>query len=407
MLIYSLIVSVNAYLTAGVFYSGFLAHTGMDASQVGLVAAIPFLANLFCIFSADLLGRFRKRKVLLICARFLYHTLNILTVTVLPYVVKDVNARTVSFCAIVFVAGIINALSQPGITELHLSNIPGEIRSDYFAYVQTLGAGVAGAAILLLAFLQDRLAEANPEIFTWIRIIAYVLALLDVVFMALPSEPEYKRTEKVKLSNAFRLPLKNRKYMWSILFVSLWTFTRSFAVANIIDNYLTVTSRVPYIFICAINASYTLFLIFFQRPWKKLIRRTSWFKTFAIAAILHSPTTILYAFTNSVNFIPVMLIVRLTQHVIGVGANVAFANLPYVNMPEENRTDYMSFNYIAQNLSSFIGMSLGTLWIRLIGVNYFTFFGVNITGPQQLLLFQGVLQFLVPLFILLSIKKLE
>ena len=102
-----------------------------------------------------------------------------------------------------------------------------------------------------------------------------------------------------------------------------------------------------------------------------------------------------------------MLIVRLTQHVIGVGANVAFANLPYVNMPEENRTDYMSFNYIAQNLSSFIGMSLGTLWIRLIGVNYFTFFGVNITGPQQLLLFQGVLQFLVPLFILLSIKKLE
>ena len=407
VMIYSLINSVNSYLTAGVFYSGFLAHTGMDASQVGLVAAIPFLANLFCIFSPDLLGRFRKRKAVLICARFMYHTLNILTVTLLPYVVKDVSVRTVSFCAIVFAAGVINALSLPGITELHISNIPGELRSDYFAYVQTIGAGVAGAAILLLAFLQDRLAAANPEIFTWIRIIAYALALLDVVFMALPSEPEYRRTEKVKLSNTFRVPLKNRKYMWTMLFVFLWTFTQTFAVTNIIDNYLTVTSHVPYIFICAINASYTLFLIFLQRPWKKLIRRTSWFRTFAIAAILHSPTTLLYAFTNSVNYIPLMLTVRLTQHVIGVGANITAANLAFVNMPEENRTEYMSFYYIAVNLSSFIGMSLGTLWIRLIGANYFTLFGVNITGPQQLLLFQGLLQFLVPLFILLSIKKLE
>ena len=407
VMIYSLINSVNSYLTAGVFYSGFLAHTGMDASQVGIVAAIPFLANLFCIFSSDILGRFRKRKAVLICARFTYHTLNILTVTLLPYVVKDVGARTVSFCAIIFAAGIINALSLPGITELHISNIPGELRSDYFAYVQTIGAGVAGASILILAFLQDRLAEANPEVFTWIRIIAYVLALLDVVFMALPSEPEYRRTEKVKLSNALKLPLKNKKFKWAMLFVFLWTFTQSFAVANIIDNYLTVDSHVPYIFICAINASYTLFLIFLQRPWKKLIRRTSWFRTFAIAAILHSPTTLLYAFTNASNFIPVMLTVRLTQHVIGVGANVTAANLAFVNMPEENRTEYMAFYYIALNLSSFVGMSLGTLWIRMIGSGYFTLFGVNITGPQQLLLFQGLFQFLVPLFMLLSMKKLE
>ena len=407
MMIYCLIVSVNSYLTAGVFYSGFLAHTGMDASQVGIVAAIPFLANLFSFFSSDILGRFKKRKAILIAARITYHTLNILTVTLLPYVISDVGTRTVAFCITIFAANVVNALSIPGISEFHLGNLPNEIRGDYFAFVQTIGAGAAGASILILAFLQDRLSAANPAIFTWIRILAYVLALIDVVFMALPKEPEYRRTVRVKLVNAIKIPIKNKKFMWTLLFASLWLFTQGFAVANIIDNYLTVTSGVPYIFICAINASYTLFLIIFQRPWKRLITRTSWHRTFAIAAILHSPTTLLYAFTNSSNFIPVMLTVRLTQHVIGVGANITFANFVYSNMPEENRSEYMSFYYITTNLSSFLGMSLGTLWIRLIRANYFTLFGVNITGPQQLLLFQSILQFLVPLSMLFSMKKLE
>ena len=407
IMIYYLLTSVNSYLTAGVFYSGFLAHTGLDAAQVGIVAAIPFLANLFCIFSPNLLARFRKRKAVLVFFRFMFHTLNILTVTLLPYVISDPQARVISFCLVVFVANVMNAISIPGISELHIASVPEELRGDYFAYVQTLGAGTSGAIILVLAFLQDKLAAANPEVFTWIRFFAYGLALIDVIFMALPREPEYLRTEKIRLVNVIKLPFRDKKFIWTMLFVFLWTFTQSFAVANIIDNYLTVDSGVPYIFICAINASYTLFLILFQRPWKRFIRRSSWFRVFAVAAILHAPTTFLYAFTNSVNFIPVMLTVRLIQHVIGVGVNVTGSNLIYVNMPEENRTEFMSFYFIISNLSSFLGMALGTLWIRLAGDSSFMLFGVNITGPQQLLLVQSVLQFIVPFCMMRSMKKLE
>jgi hypothetical protein len=407
IMVYCLLNSVNSYLTAGVFYSGFLAHTGLDAAQVGIVAAIPFLANLFCVFSPNLLARFRKRKAVLVLLRFMFHTLNILTVTLLPYVITDPGARTVSFCLVIFAANVMNAVSVPGISEMHIYSVPDELRGDYFAYVQTISAGTSGVIILALAMLQDKLAEANPEIFTWIRFFAYGLALIDLLFMVLPKEPEYVRTEKIRLVNVVKLPFRDKRFLWTMLFVFLWTFTRTFAVANIIDNYLTVDSGVPYIFICAINASYTLFLIFFQRPWKRYIRRTSWFRAFALAAILHAPTTFLYAFVNSANFIPVMLTVRLTQHVIGVGVNVTGSNIIYVNMPEENRTEFMSFYFIVSNLSSFLGMALGTLWIRLVKDWSFTLFSVNITGPQQLLLIQSVLQFAVPFAMMRSMKKLE
>ena len=407
VMIYSLINSVNSYLTAGVFYSGFLASVGMNASQVGIVAAIPFLANLFSIFSAGLLGRFRRRRGVLVAFRAGFHTLNILAVTLLPYIIKDGTGRTVAFCAAVFAAGVLNALSLPGITEIHISVVPDRIRSDYFAYVQTINATVAGIIIIIVAFIQDSLAAANPQVFTWIRIFAYVLAMLDVIFMALPPEPEYRRTEKQNAADVFRLPFRCKPFIWTLFFMFLWNMTQMFAVANIIDNYFTVDSGVPYIFICAINASYSLFLLFLQKPWKRMIARTSWAWTFAVAAILHAPTTLLYAFTNSGNFWGIMLAVRLTQHVIGVGLNVTFANLAFVNMPVENRTSYMSFYFIAANLSSFLGMGLGTLWISAVGGNYFTLFGVNITGPQQLLLIQSFLQLVVPLSMMLSMKRLN
>ena len=59
----------NIFIT-GIFYTGFLTMYGMSITDTGIITFIPFIANLFGIFSNKILGRFpRPKKILLTAVR--------------------------------------------------------------------------------------------------------------------------------------------------------------------------------------------------------------------------------------------------------------------------------------------------------------------------------------------------
>ena len=51
----------NVFIT-GIFYTGFLTMYGISITGAGIVTFIPYIANLFSIFSSKILSRFKRRK---------------------------------------------------------------------------------------------------------------------------------------------------------------------------------------------------------------------------------------------------------------------------------------------------------------------------------------------------------
>ncbi len=401
MLLSSIIVTINSFLTSGFFLTGFLIANDIDIVNAGIISFIPFVANSFSIFSPIILERFEKRRLILSLGRSLNYFFGILGVTVLPLFVHDKGIKVVIFAVLMFLAGVSNALTVSGYAAWQINFIPNKVRADYISYNQTYSFAVTAGVIVLSSVIADKLegsAYENKVLYA-IRFFGLFLAILDVIILSSPKEYPYTRSTKTKLKNVFTLPFKNKPFIYTMVIVFAWTFVQNLTY-SLLDYYLLNDVGVKYTFISFINAFYAIFLFTCSRYWKKVLNKYSWFRTFAFSAILLAPTTFLYAFVTADTYLVIMTIVRFTQHFVGVGLNLTFANMVYVNLPQEDRTNYTSFHQFGANISAFIGIMAGTSFVALTENYILNVWGYSFTSVQMLILIQAILQLVVAYLVL-------
>ena len=89
---------------------------------------------------------------------------------------------------------------------------------------------------------------------------------------------------------------------------------------------------------------------------------------------------------------------------MGATANVAAQNIPFINAPRENQSNYISFNAITSNLGAFLGVSLGTAFIKYNPSLDWNVFGFRFCNVQVLLLMWAAFQVIVPAVTMLLLK---
>ena len=403
MMISTALTSCITYLTVGIFYTGFLTANDINLVNVGIITFIPFIANLFTIFSPLVLEKLVRRKKALAFAKLAYYSLYILAVTVMPYFIEDTGLKLTVFIALIFVANVINSIFVSGYTAWQSNFLPPQVRADFFAYSQTISAFVGGVVAILLAIAADSLKGSAYEITVIyaIRYFAYFLAVLDVIVLSLPKEYEYSKSAKIDIKNVFRFPFTNKKFLITMLFVLGWNFSYSITSGSL-DYYLLNNVGVNYFTVYLVNLIYFVFLLVCSPAWKKVIKKFYWFDAYAIALILNGATYIIYScVTNSALFV----VVRMLQHITGVGVNISFANMVYVNLPENDRSYYVSFNLLVTNLGSFLGLMFGTAFNAILGDNTLTIAGTELVNVQILLLIQAFAMIINAIIVFALSKK--
>lgn len=391
-------VSMITWLSTGLFYTSFLTANGINIVEAGILAFIPYIANCFSIFSPSILERFKRRKMILALSRFAYYTLNLLAVTLLPYFVSDQSMKMTLFVMIVFAANIIQAIFSGGYSVWHLSFIPDEVRVDYFS-ANTLISAVLGCGTSLAAsIIADVLTGSAYEeaIIVILRIVAYALGILDVILLSLPKEFPYKQESKPRLRDIFVKPISHKPFLLTMVIIAGYNFFLHLPTSSL-NYYLRNDVGVEYTLTSIINAIYPLFIFLFLPFWQKILRKAGWMKAFAIGEALHVPTTLLYSFVDKGNYLWLLPTVRLAQHFFGVGRNVAYANLMYLNMPESDRTNYVSFHALVLNGAGFLGAMAGTAFIDAFPNAYINLFGFPFGNVQMQLWIQMFGQILVPI----------
>ncbi|MGM9663684.1 MAG: MFS transporter [Eubacteriales bacterium] len=380
--------SIAAQFTGGVFYTGFLLLYGIDVVSIGILTFIPSLACLLNIFSPSILERFRKRKWLLAGVRILTNTINILGITFLPVLVRENRARIIGFIVIVALANSISALFGSGYSAWHAKFLTEDTRSTYFMFSGCINSLTVYLFALIGSVITDKLAGSPGQLsmMTTLRIISYILTLVDTLLLCIPKEYEYETSgEKVKLADVFTKPVRNKAFFCSMIILFLYGFTTNMPNATI-NAYLIDDVHISYTFMNAINATYFIFFIVFGKMWNKFIAENTWFRALAIACVLQGATYLVYAFVNEENSSWLYLAVRLSQHVLGVVMNTIIASLPYINLPEKDRTNYLSFYLIVNSLAAFSGMMFGTLFTSLMGDRALNFFGFPLSAAPLLLI---------------------
>lgn len=406
MLISGVMSGLVGQLSSGLFYTGFLLGHGIDIVDIAIITFIPYITCFLNIFSPWILEHFKKRKLILAIGKFLYYFTNIVGITLLPELIEDPEARLAGFIAIVVISNSINALFSSGYSAWQANFLPDDVRMDYFTSSGCINSLLSYIIVLGVSVITDSLKDSPEQLtmITLLRWIAFALAIVDCLIQLIPKEYPYLQKAKTKISNIFVLPIKNKRFLLTILIIAAYTFATNLPNATL--NTYVLEIGVSYTLVNGINALYFLFFIFFSKMWKKFIAKHYWFRAFAFAMLMQAVTYYMYAFVTA-DTIWLYVVVRLLQHIFGVVMNSIVASLPYVNLPEEDRTNYMSFHTIVSNMAAFLSMMLGTMVTSYMehGSGALNIFGISFTSTQILLFACAAAQCLVAGMTLLLSKK--
>ncbi|HPB16505.1 MAG: MFS transporter [Clostridia bacterium] len=390
----SILSSLASQLSGGIFYTGFLLSFGINIVNIGIITFVPTITRLLAMFSPLILERFRSRKILLTVLGILANIINILGITLLPNIILSESGRVIGFTLLVTLSSAISSIIDPGYAAWHTSFLPNDIRADYFTLSSGINSFLSQGIVLVLSLITDSFAGSprQLEIITGFRYAALILAILHILVLAIPKEYPYERSSsKVRVSDIFTLPFQNKKFLWTVLLVGFYYLGSSLSNASI-NIFLLQDVGISYSQINLINAVYFMFFIFFGKMWKKFLKKHSWFKTFAFVMLMQGPTYLMYAFVTPENFTWLWFTVRLIQHVLGVAANTVLASMLYVNLPNKDQTNYISFYNITVHMSIFFSMMLGTFFLSGIGDNVINIFSFKMAGVPILLALTGISQ---------------
>ena len=409
MLVTAMLSGAVSWLTGGLFYTSFLTENGIDLVKIGIVSSVPFIASCFSVFSPSILERIEKRRWPLFAARFTYYTLNILGVTVMPRLVHDESTKLALFLIIILAANIINALFSSGYTVWHLNFIPDDVRAAYFTISSTASSFVGIGTGFVSAIIADSFAS-SPHAYTIILVLrytAYILGAFECWLYTRPVEYPYRHLGvKVRLSDIIRRPLSSRKFMYTMGIMALWAFFTN--TANASRNYYLLNSiGMKHTYYMLMNFTYTFFQLALMKYTRRVIARFGWLKTFAVSALVYSIPIFACSFVNAANYLWLYTAVRFSQHAAGMFMNTSYSNVLYINMPEEDRTNYMAFYTLAVNIFSLLGTEAGTLFVGLFPNMNLNFFGAGLCNVQVLMWIETLGYLIVPALVLMNLKKLS
>lgn len=381
----------NVFIT-GIFYTGFLSMYGISITGVGIITFIPYVASCLSVFSSMVLERIKRRKPILLASKILFYALYILATTLMPRFVVDPQARLIWFIVILFVAYAEYALFSPGFTPWFYCFYPqdNERRTRYIVLNQIFSSVMSSAVLLLSGLLTDAVSGSayQNQLILGFRYFAFILVLVDVGMQACAKEYPYPESPKLRFSQVFTLPFRYRKFLLCILLTFYWNY-----VANLNNGlwqyHLLNHMGFSYTLINSMSVMYTIILVATTPLWQKVLRRYSWIKTFGIANLIWVPTEVLFFFmTKESTWLYVPMCVW--QNIISVGMNFSYANVLYMNLPEENSTAHIAFYSIGVNLFAFLGLMTGTCISSITGDVPMILMGMEIYAVQFTTLMRAV-----------------
>ena len=382
----------NVFIT-GIFYTGFLSMYGISITGVGIVTFIPYIASCFSVFSPLILKHFKKRKAILLASKLYFYAMYIVATNVMPLFVTDPDARLVWFVVILFLAYSVNAMFSPGITSWFARFFPSQTqrRAHFFVLNQVFSAVLSSTVLMVSSLLMDSVAglPIHDTLIVGLRYFAFLLVVADVALQARAIEYPSPEAPRLRLRDVFTLPFKYKKFMRCMIFMFVWNFTSTLN-AGLWNYHLLNHLGYSYTVINSCSAIYVVILLLTNRYWEKFLQKYSWIKTFGLACIFMGLPELLH-YNLRVGTEWLFVVTVLIQNAMSVPLNFSYANVLYMNLPEENATAHIAFNTIGCNVFAFLGMITGTWITSLTGDNTIPFLGMQVYSVQFTTLARAVI----------------
>ncbi|HEX2924836.1 MAG TPA: MFS transporter, partial [Ruminiclostridium sp.] len=374
-------------LTSGAFFAGYAKFLGASDQIIGIIVALPLLANILQMFSPLFLEKLTSRKKLVVVTCFFYRALLGLMILI-PLITTNTSTRLLMLGGMYFTAYLVFSYSNPAGGSWIISLVPERSRGRYFGLRDTCIISSAAVISLTMGRVLDVLKGHNREFFGFVVVFTVVLILvaLDIFELNRIREPEIiPLRQNINVSSLFTLPLKNKQFRPVVLLNIIWNFAAQLALP-FFSVYMVTGLKLSYTFIMLANIILSVVQASTAKIWGRLADRFSWEVTTVVSIGMLGFCHLTWAFvTKDVCYVLIPFI----QIVAGAGwagVNMSLFNIQFKHAPQEGRTIYVGFNAATAGVAGFASAVIGSV---LVGVLSNVKINVGITVLNNMLLIIG------------------
>lgn len=400
-------ITANALVAicGGAFLAGFNNYLGVSDEVSGVIAGIPVVTGVIQIFSSIIFEKMENKKFL-ICISYLFSRVLLGFMYLVPLLVNGTRNRIIIMLSMYIASSAWSSFAASPIGAWLVDLIPNSMRGRYLGYKDAVSLIANTTTSLLMGLVLDKFRNAGNEVmgFIVIGIAVIILAIINFSFMSRISEPITKKSiKKITIKNVITEPLKDINFRKVIIFTILYNIALQMAMPYF-SIYMVTGLKLEYSYITMIGILSTGARVFFSKRWGKLVDKTSWRNVTMLSILLLGFNHISWIFVNPFTSIITIPIVQFMSGLIWAGAAIAVFNLPFMYLPSEGRTLYLSSNAAYGGIAGFLSTLLGSKILASFKDLKFKIAWLEIGNMQILFAISGILLIACGLYVLFFMK---
>lgn len=257
-------------LTGGTLLTAMAVYAGATNFQIGILAALPSLTNIFQLIAIWLVFRFRNRKRIAVASGFLARVPLVL-IGIFPFLFSVGTSVEIIIFLLSF-HYFFGSLAGPGWNSWMKDMIPANELGSYFSHRGRIIQVLSVVLGLLVGLLLDRVKTENEHLLIYVHasmfITGGVFGLMGTLFLAKTPEPAMEVSNKNMLG-LISVPLRDKNFIKLLLFQGAWCFSLALSVP-FYTVYLLKTIELPLFYLIVFNLLTQLSSIAAIKFWGRL-----------------------------------------------------------------------------------------------------------------------------------------
>lgn len=355
-------------LTAGVLLVGFALALGASNFVIGLLAAVPLLAQLVQVPTILLVERLRqRRRIAVFCLTA--SRLLLVPLALLPFL-EDTALALALLIVGVGLSAALGAMAACSWNSWIHDLVPESILGQFFGRRQFYGTGLAMIIGLAAGYFVEWWARAGPgkPAFAWttLFLLGALAAAASTLYLARVPEPRMAPPErKLHIRTILSEPFHHQNFRRLIWFFGAWQFATNLA-APFFAVYLVRQLGYDMAFVIQMMIVSQLANLLVTRQWGNLADRFSNKAVLRVCAPLY--LLCIFAWTlvalpeQHAWSVPLLVLLHLAMGFAAAGVNLASGNIGLKLAPRGRATSFLAAASLVNSIAAGIAPVVGGLF---------------------------------------------
>lgn len=381
--------SAHFVLTSGAFFTGFALLLGANDLQLGLLTAIPVLAQVFQIPGAWLVEKTGRRKGIVAWFSVASRTLW-LPMALIPFVLRAHFVPV--FMALYLASSVAMNLAVAGWVTWMSALVPASIRGRYFGVRNRISGLVTIVASLAAGLVIDTFNHHGRYHGGYLALQLTAVAAGITAFRLILRQPDPGvSAERVPALWRYVLqPMRDRRYRKIVISYLYWLFAVSLA-SPFFNAHLLKHMHWSFKSIALAGVLSSVTAILCQSVWGRMVDRHGHKPVLIITALGIAHLPFYYAFCPYDVRWPIY-VQSVLVGVFWAGFGLASFNLVIEVLPARQRTMYVAVLSALNGLTSFLASALSGWMASLLADFRWEFMGLTVVNYQILFVITGLLR---------------